>query len=1159
MANLGHTEFRKAPKWSKHADADGVAISPGPFVGIVKANTDPMYSGKLQVWIPELGGDPADDKSWRTVSYCTPFYGVTNHRDSNGYAGSPHSYGMWFVPPDIGVKVLCTFANGDPARGFWFGCIPEWPSLHMVPGISSPIDGSSPAPVVDYFDDRSSPGDLANAPTLKKLPHDVQQQIWTQQGLLQDPDRGPGTSSAFRETPSAVFGISTPGQPIDPNDPQQFSDPENPDNTILGVKGRKGGHTFIMDDGDHQGKNQMMRLRTSGGHMIMMNDTKDFIYVINSKGTSWIEINSQGDINVYSGSTVNLSAQSGINLETKGDIKLHAGDSQKGTGDIHIKAESNINLEAKNINMLASGSTKVTGKQSLHLKGMNTYLTGDSCIQIKADGHIDLKGACHTINTADATKATEATGAQTPTSMPTKESWTGHQSAANPKAQPTYGATQNLPSGAAGPYGATNNFGSGSAVQPTYGAMTNNIPPITYNSGPQGSFAGQSSIAAQYVPDNYNNNGLSYTVLSNIQNITYGTGAYFDVSNAGQSTQKQQYSVGEMQNNPGNLQYSTTDKFAVGFANNLAVYTKPESGIAALMTLFDSYQSNNTLTCAQLLQKYLQSSNINDNRVVSMARFVQSNIGINSGDFVSLTDPTTRIGWASTIIQFVQNRIIYTYNQVLGGCALSIGVDPTTFAAKAQLVTKPWQNSGGTNPNSGFVNPAKNNGVSNNGNSPLTSIATSIINNVISGVVNNVVGSVSYAVGSAVGNTVNTFVSGAANPNNSGNSINGGLAYSQYIGQSVGSGQCVALVQAASSCGNTSTWQPGTSVTDGNLQPGTVIATFGSNGIYQNISGQSHAAIFLDYQRDSNGNITGIQVQDQWAGSACGVRTIPYGTGTAESGENFHAVTNDGSTAILANGTPTPVNYVPSTTNENAPTSSNNAYNYDSGTGDTRDLNSGQVPLPPSNPATISANAPTANPYGVPPSLNAGTPAADASTTVGSSSLLDKTGPNNNVDQGLPATGDQTNVPNSVDTSYLPINGTNQVSSSVNNSDTSRNIDYNSTYANQIPTPSNSISSPDAATGFTNLAPPTNPTVVNPSVQNPGDYATGGFGTGSNNNVESIIAQPSNTQQTATQTDNSYLPIENPAPSAGGGSAVSGGAQNTPQGTAATNMAGKSC
>lgn len=117
--------------------------------------------------------------------------------------------------------------------------------------------------------------------------------------------------------------------------------------------------------------------------------------------------------------------------------------------------------------------------------------------------------------------------------------------------------------------------------------------------------------------------------------------------------------------------------------------------------------------------------------------------------------------------------------------------------------------------------------------------------------------------------------------------------YSQYLGQAVGSGQCVALVQRADpSVGLTATWTQGAGV-QGNtsLQPGAVIATFGANGTYTNsLDGSSHAAIYLGQ------NSEGIQVEDQWAGQAAHLRTIPWtnpnSAKAANNGSAFHVVTH---------------------------------------------------------------------------------------------------------------------------------------------------------------------------------------------------------------------------------------------------------------------------
>ena len=84
--------------------------------------------------------------------------------------------------------------------------------------------------------------------------------------------------------------------------------------------------------------------------------------------------------------------------------------------------------------------------------------------------------------------------------------------------------------------------------------------------------------------------------------------------------------------------------------------------------------------------------------------------------------------------------------------------------------------------------------------------------------------------------------------------------WASFVGQSIGSGQCVALVQAADpAVGLTRTWSQGGQV-QGNtsLVPGTIIATFDGQGRYANATdGSSHAAIYLGQ------NAQGIQVLDQ--------------------------------------------------------------------------------------------------------------------------------------------------------------------------------------------------------------------------------------------------------------------------------------------------------
>lgn len=98
-----------------------------------------------------------------------------------------------------------------------------------------------------------------------------------------------------------------------------------------------------------------------------------------------------------------------------------------------------------------------------------------------------------------------------------------------------------------------------------------------------------------------------------------------------------------------------------------------------------------------------------------------------------------------------------------------------------------------------------------------------------------------------------------------------------YVGISVGSGQCVAFVQAAAIAGHTSGWRAGDIVKGRNLIAGTAIATFDVDGKYCNDQhGKSHAAIYLEQSSD------GIVVLDQW------IETIKNPDGTKT--RNVHPV-----------------------------------------------------------------------------------------------------------------------------------------------------------------------------------------------------------------------------------------------------------------------------
>src|SRR5271166_3419660 len=150
----------------------------------------------------------------------------------------------------------------------------------------------------------------------------------------------------------------------------------------------------------------------------------------------------------------------------------------------------------------------------------------------------------------------------------------------------------------------------------------------------------------------------------------------------------------------------------------------------------------------------------------------------------------------------------------------------------------------------------------------------------------SVAGAVTIGGGSGSGSGSGADSASLGSYSGTGSGVAGAIVatgYADLLGQNVGTGECVALAQATSDVGYTSTWSPGAQVQgDTDIAVGTVIATFGSDGTYTNTYGQSHTAIYLG--QDSNG----IYVEDQWLGQAAQVRQIAWTTrNTYESGSQF--------------------------------------------------------------------------------------------------------------------------------------------------------------------------------------------------------------------------------------------------------------------------------
>jgi hypothetical protein len=296
---------------------------------------------------------------------------------------------MWFTPPDLGVRVVCFFIGGDPSQGIYLGCVPEAGINHMIPAIGSSNkyvtanktqqNNFVDSPLLPVTEINQQNDAINENPRFYDQPKPVQSvvaAILFQQGLNKDPVRGPIRSSSQRESPSTVYGISTPGKAIyqgglDSKTIKSKLESGSVKPQDIAVIGRMGGHTLVMDDGDLDGKDTMVRIRTAKGHQITMSDDGDCFYITHANGQTWMEFGKQGTVDVYSTNSINLRTEGTLNLHADKNINMYAG------GTIKMKAQEKMFME--------SGKTMVVSSLD------KLVLSGTKYLGIRSDGTLGIK------------------------------------------------------------------------------------------------------------------------------------------------------------------------------------------------------------------------------------------------------------------------------------------------------------------------------------------------------------------------------------------------------------------------------------------------------------------------------------------------------------------------------------------------------------------------------------------------------------------------------------------------------------------------------------------------------------------------------------------------------------------------------------------------
>lgn len=377
-------------------------VPAGIYLAEVVGHLDITYMGILDVRLHRPVGNAIAKGQTYPAKYMSPFYGVTPESttsQNDDYNNTQKSYGMWAIPPDIGTTVIVIFVQGDPKYGYWIGCVPDQGMNFMLPGLAATQKVVDDTKTVDAervpvaeFNKKVNSGNQPDFTKIKKAQHPIAEAL-SIQGLIKDDVRGITTSSARREVPSMVFGISTPG-PVDKTGPSGLAGPD--DDPITIPTSRLGGSSFVMDDGDDKflrktfadkgppeysrtensetdgnpkiPHNELVRIRTRTGHQILLHNSEDLIYIGNAKGTTWIELTSNGKIDIFAQDSISIHTENDLNIRADRDINLEAGKS------INMVAGLAIHAEGEVIQTLAKKDTTITSGTTSHINSGTSHL-----------------------------------------------------------------------------------------------------------------------------------------------------------------------------------------------------------------------------------------------------------------------------------------------------------------------------------------------------------------------------------------------------------------------------------------------------------------------------------------------------------------------------------------------------------------------------------------------------------------------------------------------------------------------------------------------------------------------------------------------------------------------------------------------------------------
>lgn len=337
---------------SLYADANQSDGFTGLTMGVVISTDDPLQQGRLQVFCPALGDDPDKPTALPWAAYIMPFGGAIDNAsyvrgpDAKTTSGPVH-YGFWAIP-EVGSYVLLGCVDGDYRRRFWLGSfVAHQQANSIITGkykwegtdANGPLSSSGSPLEPQYTNLGKAFNDDRSSPEWKSRGADYQ-------ALANRRDEGSQTNSDRGESYlDSIYEDIVNAETLDEAKPalgENGYDWSNHEN-VAGQRSSKvvgfstpGGHSIHCDDKTY---NSRIRIRSSAGHTILLDDTNERIYIMTAEGNSYVELDKNGNVDLYAKRRLSVHAEKDINFSTDETFRVHA---KKG---IHMYAGNTLGQE----------------------------------------------------------------------------------------------------------------------------------------------------------------------------------------------------------------------------------------------------------------------------------------------------------------------------------------------------------------------------------------------------------------------------------------------------------------------------------------------------------------------------------------------------------------------------------------------------------------------------------------------------------------------------------------------------------------------------------------------------------------------------------------------------------------------------------------------